>query len=100
VKDIQEHLAGANLALWVFNDVCPPSPGCVSSQSPPPVAQGGFPEASVWQFAQSPRQKERTARCATTYNSDGNCYAPGDVAHKFWLDLNVASSPNPSAARE
>lgn len=43
VKDVQEHLAGAKLALWVFNDFCPPSPGCVSSQSPPPVAQGGFP---------------------------------------------------------
>jgi hypothetical protein len=100
VKDIQEHLVGAKLTFWVFNDVCPPSPGCVSLQSSPPVAQGGFPEAAVWQFAQSPRRKERTAMCATTYNSDGNCYAPADVAHKWWLDLNVANSPNPSAARE
>jgi hypothetical protein len=100
VEDIQEHLIGAKLTLWVFNDFCPPSPGCVSSQSPPPVTQGGFPEAAVWQFAQSPRRKERTAMCATTYNSDGNCYAPADVLHKWWLDLNVANSPDPSAARE
>jgi Domain of unknown function (DUF1906) len=100
VKDIEEHLSGAKLALWVFNDFCPPSPGCVPSPSPPPVAQGGFPEASVWQFAQSPRRKDRTALCAATYSSDGNCYAPTDVAHKWWLDLNVANLANPSAARE
>jgi hypothetical protein len=100
VKDIEEHLGGAKLTLWVFNDFCPPSPGCVSSQSPPPVALGGFPEASVWQFAQSPRRKDRTAKCLATYNRDGNCYAPSDLAHKWWLDLDVANSPNPSAARE
>jgi hypothetical protein len=99
-KDIQEHLGDAKLALWVFNDFCPPSPGCVTSQSPPPVGQGGFPEASVWQFAQSPRRKDRTAKCVATYNRDGNCYSPSDVAHKWWLDLDVANSPNPSAARE
>jgi hypothetical protein len=100
VKDIQEHLGDAKFSLWVFNDFCPPSPGCVSSQSPPPVAQGGFPEASVWQFAQSPRRKDRTAKCVATYNRDGNCYAPSDAAHKWWLDLDVANSPDPSAARE
>ncbi len=97
VKDIQEHLPGAKLTLWVFNDVCPPAPGCAISQSPPPVAQSGFSEASVWQFAQSPRRKERTASCAATYNPDGNCYAPADTAHKWFLDLNVANSANPSA---
>jgi hypothetical protein len=100
VKDIQEHLGDATLVLWVLNDVCQPSPGCVSSQSPPPVGQGGFSEASVWQFAQSPRRKDRTAKCVATYNRDGNCYAPSDVAHNWWLDLDVANSPNPSAARE
>jgi hypothetical protein len=100
VKDIQEHLDGAKLTLWVFNDFCPPAPGCVISQSPPAPAQSGFPVASVWQYAQSPRRKERTASCAATYNLDGNCYAPSDSAHKWLLDLNVAYSPNPSAARE
>jgi hypothetical protein len=100
MKDIQEHLQGGKLTLWVFNDFCPPSPGCVSSQNPPAVAQSGFPEAAVWQFAQSPRRKDRTATCARTYASDGNCYAPSDVGHKWLLDLNVANSPNPSAPRE
>jgi Domain of unknown function (DUF1906) len=100
VADLQEHLGGRKLALWVFNDVCPPAPGCVVSQNPPPVAQGGFPEAVVWQFAQSPRRKERTAQCAATYSSDGNCYAPVDTDHKWPLDLNVANSPNPSRPRE
>jgi hypothetical protein len=98
--DLQDHLGGRKLALWVFNDVCPPSPGCVFAQTPPAVAQGGSPEAAVWQFAQSPRRKDRTARCAATYNADGNCYAPGDTAHKWLLDLNVANSANPSAPQE
>jgi glycoside hydrolase-like protein len=97
MKDIQERLPGAKLTMWVFNDVCPPAPGCAISQPAPPVAQSGFPEASVWQFAQSPRRKERTASCAATYHPDGNCYAPADTAHKWFLDLNVANSPNPSA---
>jgi hypothetical protein len=100
VKDLKDHLGNTKLALWVFNDFCPPSPGCVSSQSPPPVALGGFPEAYVWQFAQSPRRKDRTAMCVATYNRDGNCYAPSDVTHKWWLDLDVANSPDPSAGRE
>ncbi len=100
VKDLQDHLGGRTLTIWIFNDVCPPSPGCVFPATPPAVAQGGFPEAVVWQFAQSPRRKERTARCAATYNPDGNCYAPGDTAHKWLLDANVANSANPSSPRD
>jgi len=50
----------------------------------------------VWQFAQAPRRKEFTARCAATYNADGNCYAPGDAAHAWFLDLNTASTADPS----
>jgi hypothetical protein len=96
-KDVLDHLGGRKLALWVFNDVCPPSPGCVVSQTPPPVAQSGSTDAVVWQFAQSPRQKQRTIQCAATYNADGNCYAPADTAHKWFLDLNSATSLDPSA---
>jgi hypothetical protein len=99
-EDLQEHLDGRKLAFWIFNDVCPPSPGCVFPQTPPAVVQGGFPEATVWQFAQSPRRKERTAQCSATYSRDGNCYAPGDAAHKWLLDANVATSANPSGPRE
>jgi hypothetical protein len=99
-QDLQDHLGSRKLTLWVFNDVCPPSPGCVFPQNPPSVAQGGIAEASLWQFAQTPRQKQRTAQCAATYNADGNCYAPGDVNHKWFLDVDVANSRNPSAPRE
>lgn len=99
-NDLRDHLGGRKLTLWVFNDVCPPSPGCVFPQNPPPVAQSGSTEAALWQFAQSPRQKQRTTQCASTYNADGNCYAPGDSAHKWFLDANVANSPNPSVPAE
>lgn len=99
-EDLREHLGARKLALWVFNDVCPPSPGCVVSQNPPRVTQSGSAQAAIWQFAQTPRQKQRTAQCAATYNADGNCYAPEDTAHKWFLDLNVATSANPSAPRE
>ncbi len=100
VKDLQDHLGGRQLTFWIFNDACPPSPGCIFPQTPPVVAQGGTAEAAVWQFAQSPRRKQFTARCAATYAPDGNCYTPGDAAHKWLLDVNVANSANPSAPRE
>lgn len=96
-KDLQDHLGGRELRLWVFNDACPPSPGCVFPQAPPAMAQTGFPEAAVWQYTQSPRRREFTAKCAATYAADGNCYAHGDSAHKWSLDADVATSPNPSA---
>jgi Rv2525c-like, glycoside hydrolase-like domain len=96
-KDLLNNLGGRKFTLWVFNDVCPPSPGCVFPQNPPALAQSCIPAAKIWQYAQSPRQKQRTARCSATYAGDGNCYAPGDTAHKWFLDANVASTPNPSA---
>jgi hypothetical protein len=96
-KDLLDHLNGRKLILWVYNDACPPSPGCVFPQTPPAMAQSGFPQAAVWQYAQSPRRKEFTAQCAATYAADGNCYAPGDSTHKWFLDANVAASSNPSA---
>jgi len=98
--DLQNNLGGRKLVFWVANDTCPPSPGCVFPKNPPPIAQGGFPDAVVWQFAQSPRRKQFTATCAATYNADGNCYAPGDTHHGWWLDLDAATSPNPSAATQ
>jgi len=97
-NDLLDHLGGRKLVLWVFNDACPPSPGCVFSNIPP-VAQSGT-SADVWQYAQSPRRKERTANCASSYAPDGNCYAPSDTAHKWFIDANVAKTPNPSAPRD
>jgi len=95
--DLQNHLGWRKLVFWVYNDACPPSPGCVFLQNPPSLAQSGIPAAIIWQYAQSPRRKQFTAHCSSTYAADGNCYAPGDTAHKWFLDLNVANSANPSA---
>lgn len=95
--DIRHNIGGRELVYWIFNDVCPPAPGCVNPKSPPPVSAGGVLYAAIWQFAQSPRRKERTARCASTYASDGNCYAPGDDSRQWFLDVNSATSADPSA---
>jgi len=94
--DIHEDANLHDLAIWVFNDVCPPSPGCSPEKNAPAPYQSGFSYAEVWQFAQSPRRKERTAHCSAAYFADGNCYAPDDTAHKWFLDLDSAASPDPS----
>ena len=97
--DIRKNVGDRELAYFIFNDLCPPSPGCVSSRNPPPPSGSGVKYATIWQFAQSPRRKDRTAQCASSYNPDGNCYAPGDAAHAWFLDLDSAATPDPSNAR-
>ncbi len=97
-KDIQDHADGRETIFWVFNDVCPPSPGCSFPSDAPSPTRSGF-AAAVWQFAQSPQRRERTAQCPANYAADGNCYAPGDSRHKWFLDVNAASSADPSAAK-
>ncbi len=97
--DIRANLGKRELAYFVYNDACPPSHGCVISRNPPAPSASGVSYAAVWQFAQSPRRKQFTARCAATYNHDGNCYAPGDSAHAWFLDLNSATTPDPSSGR-
>jgi Domain of unknown function (DUF1906) len=94
--DIRANLGQRELAYFVYNDACPPAPGCVVPHNPPLPSASGVAYAAVWQFAQSPRRKEFSARCAATYNRDGNCYAPGDAAHAWFLDLNSATTPDPS----
>ena len=96
--DIRNHPATRGVSIWAFNDACPPSPGCIFPLDPPSPAKSGIPYAVVWQFAQTPRRKEFTSRCKATYYRDGNCYAPGDSAHSWFLDVNSAASPDPSAA--
>jgi hypothetical protein len=98
--DIRNNIGKRELAYFVFNDTCPPAPGCVISQSPPSPSASGISYAAVWQFAQSPRRKERTARCAATYAADGNCYTAGDTAHAWFLDLNSATKPDPSSGSD
>ena len=95
-RDIRDHSASRDFSMWVYNDRCPPSPGCAFPKDPPDPARSGVGFASVWQFAQSPRRKEFTRRCAAKYAADGNCYVPGDTKHEWFLDVNSASSPDPS----
>ena len=99
VDNIRERTPGLDIVFFIFNDVCPPSPGCTFPQNPPSPAAGGTPSAAVWQFAQSPRRMERTVHCAPGYHTDGNCYAPGDTAHAWFLDVNSATSADPSNGR-
>src|SRR5262249_45028659 len=100
-RDIHDDLwkRSRGFSLWAYNDACPPSPGCALPQKPPSPA---IPDqewcekcVDIWQFAQSPKRKEFASRCSG-YSSDGNCYAPSDIAHKWFLDLNTARSPDPS----
>jgi hypothetical protein len=85
-------------AYFIYNDACPPSPGCAYLKSPPPPSQSGFAAARVWQFAQSPRRRNFTARCGATYSADGNCYPPGrTAAGHILIDLDSSVSPDPSA---
>jgi glycoside hydrolase-like protein len=94
--DIRSHAPTREIVIWAYNDACPPSPGCAFPENPPAPSSSGISYAAVWQFAQSPRRKKLTARCPAKYASDGNCYAPGDSAHAWFLDVNSATSPDPS----
>jgi hypothetical protein len=99
-QDIQGQVAARHLhpiALWVYQDTCPPSNGCAFT--PPPLASSGTPTAEVWQYAQSPRRRANTAACAKTYAPDNNCYAPDPALGNLILDLNVAATPDPSSGR-
>jgi hypothetical protein len=107
-NDIREHEAGRAISYFVYNDRCPPSPGCATSKMPPPPSTSGVPVAAVWQFAQSPRRHEFTKFCSATYSADGNCYPPATTNSAtaiskqnagIFLDLDSATSPDPSSGR-
>ncbi len=97
-QDVREQIAAKHLhpvALFVYQDACPPSNGC--TLSPPPISHSGAPGIDVWQYAQSPRRPETTRACATTYARDNQCYAPGIPG--IFLDMNTATSDDPSHGR-
>jgi hypothetical protein len=98
--DIRSNIGTRHVLYWVYNDACPPSPGCAAPRDPPPPSASGVPYSGVWQFAQSPRRKEFTAHCPANYHRDGNCYAPGDTARAWFLDVNSATSPDPSGGAQ
>jgi Domain of unknown function (DUF1906) len=98
-EDIHQSAAGRQIVYWVINDACPPAPGCAFPQRPPSPAQSGVRFAEVWQFAQSPQRKDVAGRCSN-YNHDGNCYPPGiSAAQRLHVDVNAATSPDPSQGR-
>ena len=94
-EDIRQNAGHRDIVYWAINDACPPAPGCAFSQPPKP-RQSGVAFAEVWQFAQSPRRKDVAAHC-TNYSRDGSCYAQG--APGIYVDLNTATSPDPSHGR-
>jgi len=98
--DIRNTAGSRSIVYFVSDDACPPAPGCAFPKRAPSPADSGIRFADVWQFAQSPRRAEFTAKCSATYNSDGNCYPPGvDIAKRFHVDVDTASSPDPSQGR-
>ena len=98
--DIRENAGKRKIIYFVTNDVCPPSPGCVFSASPPKPSASGLDFVDIWQFAQSPKRRDFAAACPANYNPDGNCYPPGvDPAQRLHVDIDVATSPDPSHSR-
>ncbi len=89
------------LALWIANDMCPPSPGCTLKN--PPLSAVVTPAlkdfAVVWQYALSPRRPEFSRGCPANDAPDKNCYAPGmEHTPNSFVDLNSADSADPSEA--
>ncbi len=102
-EDIRQNAAGRQIVYWAINDVCPPAPGCSFPVNPPArppsPAQSGVRFAEVWQFAQSPQRKDVASQCSN-YSHDGNCYPPGiAAAQQLHVDVNTATSPDPSNGR-
>jgi hypothetical protein len=97
-QDIREQVAAKHLhpiALFVYQDACPPSNGC--TLHPPAISAAGTPDITAWQYAQSPRRPEITRSCAKTYSANGNCYVPN--LPELHLDLSVSTTNDPSHGR-
>jgi len=97
--DIRESAGSREITYWAINDSCPPAPGCTFPKNPPSPTGSGVNFAEVWQFAQSPQRKDVAGHC-TNYSRDGNCYPPGiTAAQGMHIDLNSATSSDPSHGR-
>ena len=92
-EDIRAQAGDRKIHFFLYNDQCPPSPGCVAH---PAIETNAAGHADAWQYAQSPRRSQYTAACAKTYADDGNCYAPKTTLP---VDYNVSASADPSRAR-
>jgi hypothetical protein len=99
-NDIRQNAGRRKIVYFVTDDACPPAAGCAFPKKPPHPAQSGIDFADVWQFAQSPRREDVSVGCPATHNADGNCYPPGvDVRQKLHVDIETATSPDPSQGR-
>src|ERR1700681_1781237 len=97
-NDLRDNADRRKIVFFIYNDSCPPSPGCAFPSNPPSPQQSGVPFAAIWQFAQSPRRREITASCPSNYHTDGNCYAPLlQSTDGVNIDLDSADSPDPSS---
>jgi hypothetical protein len=98
-EQIATHEENKGVALWVWNDQCPPAPGCAIPGKSLGPSSSGISKALVWQYAKSPRT-EFARQCASTYAADSNCYAP-NLPHsaQTFLDLDLSSSADPSGGR-
>jgi hypothetical protein len=96
VDDIRDHAGSRELVFFVYNDACPPSPGCSFPAQAPLHSASGVSYARAWQFAQSPRRKEFAANCPPGYHQNGNCYSPEDISYAWELDVDTAASADPS----
>jgi hypothetical protein len=97
--DIRDSAGDRKILFFVYNDACPPSPGCLFPDRPPMPAGSGVPFAQVWQIAQSPRRKALTKACPSNYAADGFCYAPELKSAGIYVDVDSAASPDPSHTR-
>jgi hypothetical protein len=86
--------------LWVWNDQCPPAPGCTVPRKALDPSKNGFAPTFVWQYARSPLDPETASACRSTFAADQKCYAPGlPQSEKTHIDLDVSRSPDPSHGR-
>ncbi len=98
-EDIRQNAGTRKIVYWVTNDACPPSPGCAFPSHAPPPSQSGVGFAEVWQFAQSPKRRDVAAGCRANYARDGNCYPPGLAEQKLFVDVDSATSQDPSSGK-
>ena len=99
-QDIRDHAGNRQIVFWVYNDACPPSPGCAFAKKVPAPSESGVAFVDVWQFAQSPKRKDMALSCPNNHAADGNCYAPAVAGlPSIFVDLDTATSPDPSRGR-
>lgn len=96
-EDLRRNAGGRQIAYWVANDACPPSPGCQAPARGLVPAASGVSFAAVWQYAQSPGRN--AGACPRNYAADGYCYAPGLRKEHVFVDLDVATVEDPSGGR-